>query len=274
LFERLTYQSAISFESFRIRKILKKCARVFSVPINFAVKKRKLDFWQFQFTNLGLDFGRCQFYICNNNKSTIPTMNVPVSNFQEKQDISALMHLYSNDVDDNTIEFWKRATLNHCLYNKSLLFTLKGLTDNYTIYGLVPSSFFLCKESLVNQGHIREVSHIMDYNLYPTSYERTISLFSNVFTLIPTFLFQESVETKIYCNCLLECMQSEISHYCSRQSHSLLIFFLEEQTFSQETTLKIFFSKIADQINNPLYADIIRNLNYFDTKFLLRYMHM
>ena len=194
--------------------------------------------------------------------------DLPLSLFKERADQNKLFHLYSDEIDDETIAFWKQSVLNYCAYNGSFSFKPRALSQSFTVHGIVPVSLDLCI-----QGPMRgkEVAVMDDISTKTVPQYLFAGAFNVAGWLISTAvpLFSNSAPEEMICLTLLEKACNLVLQFGSNlQSRELLM--LVKGSINSQCSLQAFVIKAATSLlsNAETLSGGNDNFQFYLLKFL------
>jgi hypothetical protein len=113
--------------------------------------------------------------------------SLPLELFPERDNKDLLMRYYPEDDYEGsaTCDYWKQNILKFCLFNKQLTFSLHKLTEEFTIYSLVPTAISKSTRELAGSKQLFDKEYLANY--VPPNNQKG-GLVASIFTSIASFV--------------------------------------------------------------------------------------
>jgi hypothetical protein len=187
-------------------------------------------------------------------------MSFPVEFFPEQIDSQRIYQLYSDDIDDETVQFWRRSLFNWALWRSSLVINPEEFYKDFIVNSVLPTSFEKCLNSQLLRSDILRLNEL-------DSYQSSLNYITSFFSQ------SDPMKEEILYLPLLAEIDVVISCYTSSLHPFERVHYLQ---FSQENDgLREFLRESSRHSTNrvtPLLNSIASSHDFAHTSILLSYM--
>lgn len=196
--------------------------------------------------------------------------------FPEQKEYNLILQLYSENSENETINFWKRQIYSYSKYNKQIECNLTDLTSFYTCHGIVPISLEINLNQLHKSEFIITTNELLNQKKEPIGYN-WISIFSwNTFENSKVNSINSS--SKFISIQVLQELQNYIVEYYSKceDKEMLWIYSIANENTNNNSNelppFNDFLKNLASHNESHPYFKILSCMSITDAKILAYFM--
>jgi len=195
--------------------------------------------------------------------------NLPNELFPERQDNHRIHHLYGDDIDSDTLNFWKRSVFNYCLQQRSLRFKPSAMIQDFTLEGVVPTSLSLCLQTNMKGKEVIIPNDMKTKSIGEQILDTTGWLLTNT---IP--YFSHNLPAEMICLSLLIKIQTIIMNFLSglpEIEHYFVYPLVSNKSRNTFSTLLSLIGKSLQQ-SDPYMCNFLISMAHLDIQLLIDFM--